>query len=434
MSQLRTLLAELPVAAQAEVAVLGGGPAGLCAAVAAAQEGADVLLVERYGFLGGMATAGLVNPFMAFQTASPDAPEVLKLVNGGLLQVVIARLQEAGGYDAQQQAFDPETMKQVAQEMALEVGVRLRLHTMLIGALAEEGRVRLAGTASKSGLETVAAEVFIDATGDADLAAWAGAEYEQGRPEDGLCQPMTLNFRMGGVDQDLMPTRAEINALYDAAKQRGEIDNPRENVLWFYTTRRGEIHFNTTRVVGKQATDAADLTAAEIEARAQVKQMVAFLRGEVPGLAGAYLLATGTQIGMRESRRVMGDYVLTAEDVLSARDFADGIARGCYPVDIHNPAGTGTVIQAVPPGRSYAIPYRCLTPRGFENLLVTGRPISADHAAHSSLRVMPIAMNLGEAAGAAAARALEHHGQVRAVDVAGLRRRLRERGAVIEEN
>jgi glycine/D-amino acid oxidase-like deaminating enzyme len=433
MPQFRRLLAELPLAAQADVAVLGGGPAGVCAAVAAAQEGADVVLIERYGFLGGMATAGLVNPFMAFQTASPDAPENLKLVNGGLLQVLIQRLAAAGGYEPREQAFDPETFKHVAQEMVLEARVRLRLHTSLIGALAEEGRVRLAGLASKSGLETVAAEVFIDATGDADLAAWAGAEYEQGRPEDGLCQPMTLNFRVGGVEPDLIPAREEINARYVAAKERGEIENPRENVLWFYTTRRGEIHFNTTRVVGKQATEAGDLTAAEIESRRQVQQMVAFLQREIPGFASAYLLATATQIGMRESRRVMGDYLLTADDVLGARDFSDGIARGCYPVDIHNPAGTGTVIQAVPPGRSYAIPYRCLTPVGWENLLVAGRPISADHAAHSSLRVMPIAMNIGEAAGVAAAQSLSQRGHTRAVETENLRRRLRERGAVIDE-
>ena len=433
MSQFRTLLAELPLAAQADVAVLGGGPAGLCAAVAAAQEGADVVLIERYGFLGGMATAGLVNPFMAFQTASPDAPTDLKLVNGGLLQVLIGRLAEAGGYEPREQAFDPETFKHVAQEMVLEAGVRLRLHTSLIGACADDGRLRLAGLASKSGLESVAAEVFIDATGDADLAAWAGATCEQGRPEDGLCQPMTLNFRVGGVEPEKMPSRDEINTLYVAAKERGAIENPRENVLWFYTTRRAEIHFNTTRVVGKQATDAGDLTAAEIESRRQVQQMMAFLRREIPGFSGAYLLATATQIGMRESRRVMGDYLLTVDDVLSARDFSDGIARGCYTVDIHNPAGTGTFIRPVPPGRSYALPYRCLTPVGLENLLVTGRPISADHAAHSSLRVMPIAMNLGEAAGVAAVSALSHRGATRAVDVEALRRRLRERGAVIDE-
>lgn len=447
MSEFRSLLDELPLAAQADVAVLGGGPAGLCAAVAAAQEGAEVLLVERYGFLGGMATAGLVNPFMAFQTAEPHPPtplplqgrgeaeqtERLKLVNGGLLQEIIRRLAAAGGYEPREQAFDPETFKQVAQEMVLEAGVRLRLHTSLIGARAEEGRLRRAGLASKSGLESISAEVFIDATGDADLAAWAGAAYEQGRPEDGLCQPMTLNFRMGGVDPDRLPPRAEINALYDAAKARGEIDNPRENVLWFYTTRRGEIHFNTTRVVGRQATDAEDLTAAELEARRQVREMVAFLQREVPGFADAYLLATGTQIGMRESRRILGDYVLTADDVLSARDFADGIARGCYPVDIHNPAGTGTVIQPVPPGKSYALPYRCLTPVGLRNLLVAGRPISCDHAAHSSLRVMPIAMNVGEAAGVAAGQALSASGETRAVDVDRLRQRLRARGAVLDE-
>jgi hypothetical protein len=243
---------------------------------------------------------------------------------------------------------------------------------------------------------------------------------------------MTLNFRMGGVEESRLPARPEINALYDAAKTRGEIHNPRENVLWFYTTRPGEIHFNTTRVVGKQAINAEDFTAAEIESRHQVAELVDFLRKKVPGFERSYLTTTGMQVGARESRRVLGDYLLTVEDVLQVRDFADGIARGCYTVDIHNPAGTGTEIHHLPPGKSYAIPYRCLTPRGWGNLLVTGRPISADHGAHASLRVMPIAMNLGEAAGGAAARAAQGTGQVRAVEVEALRERLRQRGAVID--
>lgn len=432
MTAFRELIPSLPLAAQAEVVVCGGGPAGLCAAVAAAEEGADVLLLERYGFLGGMATAGLVNPFMEYRTADPERGGELKTVNAGLFLEIVRRLEESGGWNPEQLAFDPEVMKQVALDLALESRVRLRLHTLLIGAYAEEGRIRRVAIASKSGLEAVAGEVFVDCTGDADLCALAGAEFQQGREEDGLCQPMTLNFRVGGVDQERMPSREEITARYEAAKARGEIDNPRENVLWFYTTRPGEIHFNTTRVVGRQGTDADDLTAAEIGARTQVKQMIAFLRREIPGFEHCYLSATGTQIGIRESRRVLGDYVLTADDVLSARDFADGIARACYPVDIHNPAGTGTVIKPVPPGKSYAIPYRCLTPRGLENLLVAGRPISADHAAHSSLRVMPIAMNLGEAAGLAAGQALDHRGRVREVPVQALRERLRQRGAVID--
>ena len=426
----RDSLANLPVAARAGVVVCGGGPAGLCAAVAAAQEGAEVLLLERYGFLGGMATAGLVNPFMPYYTGG-------KLINRGLFEAIITCLREAGGWTAREDdrgrdAFDPEVLKQVGLEMALEAGVRLRLHTLLAAVQAEGGRVRRLVVAGKAGLEAVEGEVFVDATGDGDLAAWAGAPYGEGRPQDGRCQPMTLNFNLGGVDEDRLPSREEISARYQAAQRRGELTNPRENVLWFYTTRPGEIHFNTTRVLGRRGTDPEDLTQAEIEARRQVTEMLAFLRREISGFERSYLLATACQIGVRESRRIAGDYVLTVEDVLGARDFPDGIARGCYPVDIHNPAGTGTEIRSLPEGASYALPYRCLLPRGLDNVLVAGRPISCDHGAHSSLRVMPIAACLGEAAGVAAARALERRGEPRRVDTEALRARLRERKAVVD--
>jgi len=421
------LLRSIPVFLRAEVAVIGGGPAGLCAAVAAAEEGADTLLIERYGFLGGMATAGLINPFMPYYTGGE---QIIK----GLFQRIIDKLDAAGGWSHRQDewgrdAFDPEIMKLVCQQMCEEAAVQLRLHTMLAGAIAENGRVTQGVLVSKSGFEAVQADIFIDATGDGDLAAAAGAEYEQGRPEDGLCQPMSLMFRMGGVDEERMPPRDEINRLYDEAKARGEIDNPRENVLFFYTTRRGEIHFNTTRVVKLDGTDADDLTQAEIEGRRQVEQMVAFLKERVAGFEQAHLAATGVQIGVRESRRIRGEYVLTGEDVLGARKFADGIARGCYPVDIHNPEGTGTVIKELAPGESYDIPYRCLCPRGFDNLLVAGRPISADHEAHSSLRVMPIAAAIGEAAGVAAAIAVQHRQSVRDISTQQLRQRLIARGA-----
>ena len=424
-------LRTMPVSLQAEVAVIGGGPAGLCAAVAAAEEGADTLLIERYGFLGGMATAGLVNPFMPYYTGGE---QIIK----GLFQRIIDRLDGAGGWSHRQDewgrdAFDPEIMKLVCQQMCEEAGVRLRLHTVVPEAVAEDGRVTRAILASKSGLEAVEADIFVDATGDGDLAASAGAEYEQGRPEDGLCQPMSLMFRMGGVDEERMPPRSEINRLYDEAKARGEVDNPRENVLFFYTTRRGEIHFNTTRVVKLDGTDADDLTRAELEGRRQVAQMAAFLKAHVAGFEQAYLAATGVQIGGRESRRIMGEYVLTGEDVLGARKFPDGIARGCYPVDIHNPAGTGTVIKELAPGESYEVPYRCLCPRGFDNLLVAGRPISAAHAAHSSLRVMPIAAAIGEAAGVAAAMAVQRQQSVSDINTQQLRQRLVARGASLAE-
>jgi hypothetical protein len=422
-------IANVPVAHEAEVIVIGGGPAGICAAVAAAEEGADTLLVERYGFLGGMATAGLVNPFMPYWAGAEQ-------VNAGAFQRMIGWFEKLGGWSARLESpssFDPEIAKLALDSMVQEAGVRLLLHSLLVGAATEGGSVRQAVCAGKSGLQGLRGKVFVDASGDADLAARAGAEFELGRPEDGFCQPMTMNFRMAGADEARMPDRDTITALYLAARGRGEIHNPRENCLWFFTTRPGEIHFNTTRVVKLDATCSEDLTAAELEARRQVREMVDFLTAHVPGFEHAHLSALPAQIGVRESRRVLGDYVLTADDVLSARKFPDGIARGCYPVDIHNPAGTGTVIRELPPGEAYDIPYRCLCPLGFDNLLVAGRPISSDHAAHSSHRVMPIAACNGEAAGVAAAMCARGGHDIRAVDVQALRRRLKERGASLYE-
>lgn len=426
---MQTDYSAVPVVHEADVVVIGGGPAGVCAAVAAAEEGADTLLVERYGFLGGMATAGLVNPFMPYRVGSEQ-------VNAGAFQRMIDGFEKLGGWSHQPHApsaFDPEIAKLALDLMVRQAGVRLLLHSYLVGAEAVAGRVRKAVTAGKSGLQGIAAQVFVDASGDADLAALAGASFELGRPEDGFCQPMTMNFRMAGVDEDRMPSREAINELYLAAKARGEIDNPRENCLWFFTTRRGEIHLNTTRVVKLNATRTEDLTAAELEGRRQVWEMVRFLTTHVPGFEHAHLSALPTQIGIRESRRVVGDYVLTTADVLSARKFADGIARGAYPVDIHNPAGTGTVIQHLPPGETYDIPYRCLCPVGFDNLLVAGRPISSDHGAHSSHRVMPIAACNGEAAGVAAALCVAGRHDIRGVAVGELRARLKARGASIYE-
>jgi len=419
----------LPVAADADVVVIGGGPGGLCAAVAAAEEGAGVLLVERYGFLGGMATAGLVNPFMSYFAGEEQ-------VNAGLFQRLIETLQAKGGWSDRpksRRAFDPRIMRFACDALAQDAGVRLLLHTFLVDAVADDGTVRLGVLAGKSGLQTVKGKLFIDASGDGDLAARAGATFEKGRPEDGHSQPMTLCFRMIGVDEERMPSRETINELYEDAKAAGEIDNPRENVLFFYTPRAGEVHFNTTRIVKHDSTDAASMTEAELVARRQVEQMARFLCERVPGFEDAYICEIAPQTGVRESRRIMGDYILTEDDVLTARKFADGIARGSYPVDIHNPAGTGTVIKKVPPGDAYDIPYRCLCPLGFDNMLIAGRPISSDHAAHSSHRVMPIASCNGEAAGVAAALCVRDRRDIRGVDADELRSLLKRRGASIYE-
>lgn len=419
----------LPLSTEADIMVVGGGPAGLCAAVAAAEEGADVLLVERYGFLGGMATAGLVNPFMSYFAGEEQ-------INLGLFQRLIEQLEALGGWTERakaRRAFDPRIMRFACDAMAGQAGVRLLLHSFVVDAVSHDGVVERAVLAGKSGLQTVAARLFIDASGDGDLAAWAGAQFEKGRAEDGHSQPMTTCFRMVGVDEDAIPSRETINELYYEAKAAGDIDNPRENVLFFYTPRAGEVHFNTTRVVMHDATDSASLTEAELIARRQVEQTARFMCSRVPGFENAYVSEIAPQIGVRESRRIMGDYVLTEDDVLSARKFDDGIARGAYSVDIHNPAGTGTVIKKLPPGEAYDIPYRCLCPVGFDNLLVAGRPISSDHAAHSSHRVMPIAACNGEAAGVAAAMCVREGCGIRGVDTGQLRSQLKRRGASIYE-
>lgn len=402
-----------------DVVVCGGGPGGIAAALGAARAGAETLLIERYGFLGGGATAMLVNPWMTFKAGE-------RQIIFGVLQELIERLQSMGayGHPRSAHAFDPEALKVVAENLCREASVSLLYHTFLTGTRVENGRIAAVQVANKAGLSEYTAEVYVDSTGDGDLAWMAGSAVEKGREEDGLSQPMTLNFRVANVDIDRMPSREEINQKYNAAKERGEIDCPRENVLFFYATQAGVIHFNTTRVVMKDATDPWELTEAEIEARRQTWQIVAFLKREVAGFADAYLQMTAPQIGVRESRRVMGQYVMTAEDCLTARKFADCIARGSYPVDIHNPVGEGTVIKRVPPGEWYEIPYRCLLPLKIRNLLIGSRCVSATHEAHSAIRVQPIVIAMGQAAGAAAGLCVRHGLEPRALDVPMLQKEL----------
>jgi len=415
----------------APLVVAGAGPAGVAAAIAAARLGAEVWLIERYGFPGGMATAGLVHPWMTYYAG--ERPIV-----GGLFAEVVERLKQRGAFQhgkhlgMRHHCFDVEALKPVLLDMLVEARVYLLLHTFVAGAEASQGRVRSLLAASKSGMEEIRPQLVVDATGDGDVAAWAGAAYEKGRPEDGLMQPMTLHFRMGGVNRSRMPSREEMNALYESAKAEGEILCPRENLLWFETIQADQVHFNTTRVIGVDGTCREDLTRAELESRRQTEQIVAFLQRRVPGFESAYLLQTAPQIGVRETRRILGEYLLTGEDVLGARKFADGIALGSYPIDVHSPAGPGTIVKHLPPGDFYSIPYRCLIPRQMEGLLVAGRPISTTHEAHASTRIQPICYATGQAAGVAAALALKQGIRPREVSVEELRNALHQQGAILE--
>ena len=274
-------------ARRAEVMVAGGGPAGLAAAVAAARGGADTLLVERYGFLGGMATAGLVNPFMANRAGGKE-------LVAGIYAEVVARLKQAGGYGGREpQGFDAEILKFVADDLCREAGVRLLLHAWVGQPTVRGARITRVAVESKSGTEQVAARIYVDATGDADLAARAGAPSEKGRDADGLTQPMTLNIQVGGVEMGAMPERAEISRLWERARERGDVTNPRDNVLYFFTPADGVVHFNTTRVVRRDATDADDLTAAEIEGRRQARELLDFLRRRVRGFRRLRIVALG---------------------------------------------------------------------------------------------------------------------------------------------
>jgi glycine/D-amino acid oxidase-like deaminating enzyme len=408
-----------------DVLVAGGGPGGAAAAIAAARLGAKTLVVERYGFFGGMMTAGLVNPFMTYSNGE-------SVIIEGVFGALLRELEERGGLDAGRHAFDEEVAKLALDEMVRAPGAEVLFHSWVADAEVRDGRIARAFVETKEGRLAVTAGQFVDATGDGDLAERAGAEVEFGRPEDGLAQPMTTCFRMAGVDLDRVPERPEINALYAEARADGSVRNPRHNVLFFHYPRPGIVHFNTTRIIKLDATKSADLTAAEFEGRRQVREMAAFLVERVPGFENAYLEKIATQVGVRETRRVMGDYVLTVDDVLGARKFADGIARGSYCVDIHNPAGEGTVIKRLEKGTSYEIPARSLTARGLANLVVGCRAISATHEAHSSLRVMPIVMAVGEAAGTAAALAAAKGVAPRELAADELRGALAENGANLD--
>lgn len=445
------------LAAETDVLVVGGGPAGIGAALGAARAGARTVLVERYGFLGGNATAALVMPLMSFHTQQPtfSLHGVTNLlpddhgpghsVIAGALQELIQRLVAAGGARAPTLEtgyvvpFDPESFKLVAIEMLDEAGVELLFHALasgLAGASVRDGVV----FETKSGPVVVKARVVVDCSGDSDVAAQAGARYEIGRDPDGLVQPMTLMFRMGEFARAAFAAYAEqhpdqwrgVHGLWDLvrrATEAGELELTREDILFFATPHEGEVSVNSTRVTRVLGTDVWDLTHAEIESRRQMRQVVRFLQRYVPGFENAYALQSGVTIGVRETRRVLGAYCLTADDLLHARKFDDVIARGTYPVDIHNPEGKGTVLKRIPAGEAYDIPLRCLIPQGVDDLLVAGRGISGTHEAHSSFRVMPISMATGQAAGVCAALAARHDQAPRALSVSAVQNELLRQGA-----
>ncbi len=410
-----------------DLVVIGGGFAGTAAAISAARAGLDVLLVERSNCLGGAAANCLVNPFMPFATKNKETGETLCLSQGIFLEIVEA-LKNLGVYEPDR-SFNEEYLKLVLNRMAQKAGVTLLFNTTFIEVKKEGTKITSVVFVNKSGKFEVEADFFADATGDADVAFSAGCPNHVGR-EDGLCQPMTLCFRMVNVDMEQFKAhRQEINPLYQAFQKEGKIKNPRENVLMFTVPVDGVVHFNSTRIVKLNPVDGMDVTKAEIEAREQVFELVSFMKEHIPGFEKSELMNTAIQIGVRESRMIDGEYSLTQEDLQACTKFEDGIAACNYDIDIHNPEGSGTSHWYFPDGEYYTIPYRCLLPLNADNLIVAGRCISSTHEAQASYRIMPVVCCIGEAAGTAVGIAKKDCVFLNAVNTDKLRKTLTQNGA-----
>lgn len=410
-----------------DAVIIGGGFAGVAAAISAAREGLKVMIAEKSNCFGGAAVNCLVNPFMPFRSGD-------KLMSAGIFSEILDELKKLNGYEYNCQAvFDEEKLKLVLNRMILKENIFPLFHAVLIDVKTNNNKITSVILASKTQKIEVNAEYFIDCTGDGNLAVMAGCDYTLGRKSDNLCQPMTLCFRVGGVDTVLFWSElAELDKKYSKAKAEGKIKNPREDILPFDTLHDGVLHFNTTRVVKLNPTDVFDLTKAEIEAREQVFEIFNFLKVSAKSFKNAVLLWTASEIGIRESRMITGGHILCEEELLNCTKFEDSIATCNYDIDIHNPDGTGTSHHYFAPGEYYTIPYRCLCPQKNENLLVAGRCISSTHEAQASYRIMPTVCAIGQAAGTGTAVAFKQKCSVSDADIKKIREILVKNKAVIE--
>jgi glycine/D-amino acid oxidase-like deaminating enzyme len=418
-----------------DVVVVGAGSAGSAAAISAGRLGARTLLLDRLAFMGGTSTA-VLDTFYAFYTPGDEPRRVV----GGLGWEVIERLRAEGvcferpnTYGAGTGlTYDQETLKLTWEALAQAAGVELLLHTWATGVRVEDGRLRAVRIWNKGGESWIDAHVFVDASGDADLCAMAGLAYED-FASTGVVQSLSTLFRLANVDlpRASQVPKPELWARMREAAATGDYDLPRLEGSWHRTPSAGVVMVHMTRIPNVDATDPVALTRAELEGRRQVREYHRFLRDCVPGFEQSVVVGTSPSIGVRESRRVIGDYQLTRQDVLAARRFPDEIALCGAPIEDHH-AGGDTDWRYVPGGGVYGIPYRCLLPASIEGLLVAGRCFSATHDAHASARSMATCMAMGQAAGTAAAMAAAGATAARQIGPADLRARLAQDGALLE--
>ena len=439
MSVIKLPERDIPVFAEVDVMVAGGGPAGVAAALAAARNGASVLLVEQRGYLGGMATVAGVPAFCPY---TDQRKPIIRGIGLEILEDMKAGMEEEFRRNHADQLdwvpIDAEVLKRLLDEKAVAAGVQVLYHTFVGHVLKEDGLIETAVIHNKTGTSAVKAGIYIDATSDADLVWHAGGSFAQGG-EEGELQPGTMCFSMGNLDRTKFFATvdehgSDLKHAIKKAKEEGKLKVAREwaGISWLNEHAAG---FNFGHIFGIDGSKAEDLTRGAIKGRALVHHIAGWLRAEVPGFEQAFLTQTGEQVGIRETRRIVGDYILTADDFMECRSFSDDIARNAYFIDIHMARpDSGMTMVHLPPGESHGIPYRSLLPVGLTNVIVAGKSISTDRATQGSTRVMPNCFAMGEAAGTAAAL-LSAAGSrsTRSIDISLLQRTLVEQGAWLGE-
>ena len=443
-----------------DLIVAGGGIAGSMAAIASARLGLRVLLLEEEGYLGGSLTACGTGPMMTFHAG--DTQVVRGLADEMVTRLVaknlsVGHIPDSTGYTYTVTPFDAEGMKRELELMCLEANVTLLFHTSIVKAKIKESLLSSIDCLCAGNIFTLSSSYFIDATGDADLIAMVGIPFEQGRESDGKDQPMTMNFKLIGVDIDvirsLMDSNVELfpflepkaglqhtasrlsfsgfQAIMREGMANGEITFDRDIVLCFETNAKDEVIVNMTRINGKNPVDPISLTEAELEGRRQVWELYTFLVKHIPGFGKARMTYSGPRIGIRSSRRLNGAYRVTVQDLFGQRRFDDAISACGYPIDIHSPDGESTDSQFFAHGAYYTIPLRSLLNTKVPNVLVAGRNISCEFAAHASLRVSPSCAAIGQGAGTAVAVAVTSKKDLFSLDIAKLQEQLLSDGAFI---
>lgn len=444
-----------------DVLVTGGGPAGVCAAICSARQGVKTMLVEQGSFCGGMATRGLVGPFMTCYDAEGET-----MIIRGVFEEIVNKMVERGyaihpkdvmggtaftswikiGHD-HVTPFEAEGLKLVLDEMLEKAGVEILYHTAFLEPVVEENVIKGVYVSSKSGIQLINAKVVIDCTGDGDVATRSGVPFEMGNEELGLIQPATMFYHISNVDADKVEEdiQANIDHFYrkDGVNYRSlhwRVSQARENGDWsldrvsigiFRMPKKDEWCVNTSRIMGVDSTDNESLTRAEIEGRKQADEITKFLRKYVPGCEDARIKSTASHVGIRESRHIQGEYRLNADDLIEAKVPEDSVFIAANSVDVHGRFGPKSNEYVPINGSYYGIPYRCLVPLKIDNLLIAGRCVSADSTAAGAIRVMPPCMAMGQAAGTAAAMSVKTNCIPRKLSAEILRDELRKNGVIL---